>query len=298
MDKTTIIYAPKKRNFPDPTLNPVGLENDLIVHRVPAGEQSIHRDSGLRIFSTLNHRRFVPREYICPRYFQFYGLSHLIEGAGWYWSTEQTLMPVEKGQAMLSTPGFVQDYAGTGTEYVQDALCFCGPVADHLYRSGVIRDGVIDIGPTRRLLPIIEQAADPSFPAQIKANLMLQCLLVELYFERLAARPRQSHASIDNLLGLLRSNPERWWTAPQMAELCNLSVSQFRRLFLKTTGYLPKSYIDRLKVQHACELLCGSGLCVAEVALRLGYSDPFHFSRRFKAVTGLAPLEYRRRFSR
>jgi len=298
MDKTTIIYAPKNRSYSDPTLNPVSLENDLIVHQVPAGEQPVHQAYGLRIFSPLCQRRSEPRDYICPRCFQFYGLSHLIGGSGWYWSAEGKILTVEKGQAVLSTPGFVQDYAGRGGDYVQDALCFCGPVADQLHRSGVIRDGVLDLGPTRRLLPIIEQAADPSFPAQIKANLMLQNLLVELYFERFAARPRQSHAAIDNLLGLIRSNPERWWTAPQMAELCNLSVSQFRRLFLKTTGYLPKSYIDRLKVQHSCELLCGSGLSVAGVAARLGYSDPFHFSRRFKAVTGLSPLEYRRRFSR
>lgn len=53
-----------------------------------------------------------------------------------------------------------------------------------LYHSGVLRDGVCEFGTARKLLPIAELIQDPSNDAQINANITLQKLLVDLYFER------------------------------------------------------------------------------------------------------------------
>ena len=56
----------------------------------------------------------------------------------------------------------------------------------------------------------------------------------------------------------------------------------------------PKSYMERLKMQRAIEMLVGGREPVAEIGRKLSYSDPFHFSRRFKMVTGMSPADYRR----
>ncbi len=296
MDKSVILHALKKQAYKDPAVNPIRIQDDLVVHQLPGGEHAIHADYGLRIFSALQNNESAPRKYIYPRHFQFYGFSHLINGRGWYWTPEKKMTLFNKGQAVLSTPEFVQDYAGYKTSYVQDAISFCGPVADHLFRAGIIKDGIVEIGNTRRLLPIIEQIKDPSLNSQIKANLMLQNLLVEIFFERLEAVPKENHPQISRLLTMIRSKPEKWWAGPEMAAFCNMSLSQFRRVFRNKTGYSPKQYIDMIKIQQSTELLCIAGLSVADVAVRLGYSDPFHFSRRFKQITGISPLNYRRQF--
>jgi YesN/AraC family two-component response regulator len=60
---------------------------------------------------------------------------------------------------------------------------------------------------------------------------------------------------------------------------------------------LPKLYIDRLKIQKAAELLMSNRLKVIDIAERLGYVDQYHFSRRFKKLTGLSPRRYRQTFS-
>lgn len=44
---------------------------------------------------------------------------------------------------------------------------------------------------------------------------------------------------------------------------------------------------------EARRLLGFTPLSVKEIAARLGYADPFHFSRAFKGATGLSPQAYR-----
>ena len=41
-------------------------------------------------------------------------------------------------------------------------------------------------------------------------------------------------------------------------------------------------------------LLVHSDQAVAEIADGLGFCDPFHFSKRFKRLTGESPSDYRR----
>ena len=81
---------------------------------------------------------------------------------------------------------------------------------------------------------------------------------------------------------------------PALARLANLSPSHFFAVFKKRTGFAPKDFFIRLKIQRACDILQATDLCVKEVAAKLGYEDPFYFSRLFKSVNGVAPTDYRR----
>jgi AraC-like DNA-binding protein len=58
-------------------------------------------------------------------------------------------------------------------------------------------------------------------------------------------------------------------------------------------GFAPIDFFIRLRMEQACELLDVTLSNVKEVAAALGYEDPFYFSRTFKAVTHVAPSEYR-----
>ena len=52
-------------------------------------------------------------------------------------------------------------------------------------------------------------------------------------------------------------------------------------------------YLIQLKMQRACQLLDLSDLRVKEVAAKIGYDDPYYFSRLFSKVMGLCPQTYR-----
>jgi AraC-like DNA-binding protein len=81
----------------------------------------------------------------------------------------------------------------------------------------------------------------------------------------------------------------------EIAAQTGLSASHFSRLFLNRTGHSPIDYLIQLKIQRACRLLDNSGQTIAEVARGMGFDDQFYFSRVFRKVMGMSPVEYRKR---
>ena len=52
--------------------------------------------------------------------------------------------------------------------------------------------------------------------------------------------------------------------------------------------------LSMLKMQHACMLLAFREDSIAQIAMELGYRDPYYFSRAFRKVIGISPTDYRR----
>jgi AraC-like DNA-binding protein len=78
-----------------------------------------------------------------------------------------------------------------------------------------------------------------------------------------------------------------------LARLAGLSPGQFHRCFKALTDTSPFEYAKRLRLRMAAGLLVNSELTVAEVGARVGWPDPFHFSRMFKSAYAQAPTHYR-----
>jgi len=78
-------------------------------------------------------------------------------------------------------------------------------------------------------------------------------------------------------------------------ELCGVSYTHFKNLFIRRYGMPPKKYITRLKMQIACEQLERNQLTIAQISDLLGYSGPGYFSRLFHQEMGCTAEMYRRR---
>ena len=82
-----------------------------------------------------------------------------------------------------------------------------------------------------------------------------------------------------------------------MAREAGVSLPHFCRLFKRHIGMSAISYFQRRRIQRACHRLLTTEATVTEIAYAFGYSDGAHFSRLFKATTGLTPRDYRKKFS-
>ncbi len=87
----------------------------------------------------------------------------------------------------------------------------------------------------------------------------------------------------------LRGFPSVAW----MADKLHFSVGYFGDLIKKETGQTAQQYIQNKIIDLAKQELLGSDLPVSEIAFRLGFEYPQHFTRLFKKVTGKSPSEYR-----
>jgi two-component system, response regulator YesN len=74
-----------------------------------------------------------------------------------------------------------------------------------------------------------------------------------------------------------------------VSELVGVSRSHLSAQFHKDTGQSFTDYLTTVRMEAAKQLLAGTDLKVYEVADRVGYANPEHFSRVFKRETGVAP---------
>jgi AraC-like DNA-binding protein/quercetin dioxygenase-like cupin family protein len=83
-----------------------------------------------------------------------------------------------------------------------------------------------------------------------------------------------------------------------LADVCNrfyMGKSQLSKLFAEYTDDSPMGYFAKLKIAEAKRLLRQDGLSVSRISDMLGYSSIHNFSRAFKRMVGVSPLEYRGR---
>lgn len=81
----------------------------------------------------------------------------------------------------------------------------------------------------------------------------------------------------------------------ELANLLNLSTSQFERRFKKVFQITPTRHIQNVRLRAACNLLTSTHDTIASIAHESGFYDHSHFVRTFKKTTGLSPGEYRKR---
>jgi AraC family transcriptional regulator len=80
----------------------------------------------------------------------------------------------------------------------------------------------------------------------------------------------------------------------QMAAVARLSSFHFARQFKAATGLPPHQYVISRRVERAKQLLhAGTGLSLAAVAARVGFSDQSQFCRHFKRLVGVTPGQFR-----
>ena len=120
--------------------------------------------------------------------------------------------------------------------------------------------------------------------------------IMSLFYEMLSRLPQQVNPENSILIPALQYLEMHYYdpflSNDVLAEQSGISEVYFRKLFTKTYGISPKQYILNLRIQKAKQLLTDAGFTVTAVSEKCGFASVYHFSRAFKAKTGLTPTEY------
>jgi AraC-like DNA-binding protein len=123
-------------------------------------------------------------------------------------------------------------------------------------------------------------------------------------FVLLVSKSQEAPSQLDFLAALFKPNDIEFKSTIQnnlyanlsldeMAALCHLSISSFKRKFKETYDDSPKKYIARKKVEKAASLLKSQELRVSDIAYDVGFDSLATFNRNFSGIYGKSPSEYR-----
>lgn len=102
-----------------------------------------------------------------------------------------------------------------------------------------------------------------------------------------------SWATYRRCVAFIESNAARVHSQQQLAEECGVAPAYLCRLFKRYGRRTPYQYLTGARMNLAAERLLDKSIPVQQVAEEMGFSDPFHFSRAFKANYGVSPSQFR-----
>jgi AraC-like DNA-binding protein len=245
-----------------------------------------------------------PDYAISRRNFPFYVLEYVVSGHGAV-TLDGKPHPLGPGVVFACTPttrcGIHTDPRDPMVKYF---LAFAGAgVPSRLRRCGVpagrARQLAAHAEVTSVLEDLLREGQRSGALARRICAVLFELLLLKIE-DTSSLAPHASEPAREAFLrckALIDAQAERLATLEEIARAAGVEASSVCRWFRRYQGTSPYQYLMRRKMNLAAEHLVENGGLVKEAAQRVGFADPYHFSRAFKSVHGVAPsdlLRYRR----
>jgi AraC-like DNA-binding protein len=260
-----------------------------------------HSQSGLHV-ACAGHESCRPDYSVQRSTFPCYGLEYVERGSGTVWLDEQSF-PLRAGVLFIYGPTtrhyIVSDPKNPLSKYFVD---FFGREAAGLLRAGSVAPGtamqIPDLESCRALLEMMlsEGGRGLRTTSHICVNL-LRILILKTAGAQIPSAvkdtgPTQTFEACRNLID---TRHLEFQDLDAVAHAAGKDKSYICRLF-QAHGYpSPYNYLIRKKINRAAEWLMTGSWQVKEVALHIGFSDPYHFSRVFKREMGQSPRMFTQR---
>ena len=235
-----------------------------------------------------------------------YAVVYITHGQGEFDSQVTGLRPIEPGDALLLFPGVWHRYrprkdTGWGSYWIH----FEGDTADRLRATGAMQPqrAVLRIGLDETILQAFKTVLDvlrseSAGFAQIAGARTTEILARVLGMAGAERSVPRLQAIIRRARSMLEEDPGSLPHVDEMIRSFDVSRTHFFRVFKEQTGQSPYKYHLQLTIRRASEMLRDSTMSVKSIALALGFSNPYHFSKLFKLKTGSSPSDYRQHWQR
>ncbi len=210
---------------------------------------------------------------------QVHIVEHLTNLTGWLIRFSEEFLPTD----MLGQPG----------QY-QTAL---------FQQLGAIHTITVDAADLAELARVAELLeAEWSQPSTLEQERILRHLLavllikVERVFQASAGSPgqqREANQVYQRFVTLLEQDFARHHDVRYYAVALGVSTIRLSRSSGTILGKTTKQVIDERIVLEAKRYLHYTDMSITDIAVALGYSDPFHLSKTFKRIAGVSPQAFR-----
>ena len=125
----------------------------------------------------------------------------------------------------------------------------------------------------------------------------LMLYLLETYPDRILSFQPAKDSELDDfqVKKVVESNILSQISIEEMAFLCNMSLSTFKRRFVRIFKDSPGRWILQKRMDRAKELLQHNGTKPGEIFYQLGYENHSSFTKSFRQTFGMTPGEFRKK---
>lgn len=235
-----------------------------------------------------------------PRMITYYSVHFILDGEGMF-NQNETNKNIQQGDIFCLLPNQTHQYSSNPDHPLQMFwLAFDGRQAIPLLKrigitnysthvKGIINEGIIEILSELSTHFKKDEEDDDLFGLSIMYKL----------FHSLSVQSKQKN--------LAPATPRNWLQKSQeymnmhfaenisvkdVAKYVGIHRSYFADSFVNEVGVTPSNYLLSLKMNRAVELILERTHTITEIALSLGYSDLYSFSRAFKNYYGVSPNRY------
>ncbi|MFN8714119.1 MAG: helix-turn-helix domain-containing protein [Bacteroidota bacterium] len=109
----------------------------------------------------------------------------------------------------------------------------------------------------------------------------------------LSLTPEHTNERFRAVVEYIRGNITSQLSMAQLSKMACMSKSVFYRTFANEFGMSPSQLLLKEKISYAKQLMVSGNMPVKEVCYASGFSDPNYFSRAFKKIEGMSPVEFK-----
>ncbi|HEY1607878.1 MAG TPA: AraC family transcriptional regulator, partial [Paraburkholderia sp.] len=104
---------------------------------------------------------------------------------------------------------------------------------------------------------------------------------------------RYAGTRINHVLAFIGKNLSQQLRETELAELSGQSVSAFSRYFRRHTGVPFVQYVNRLRINLACQLLMSEEITITDICYQVGFNNLSNFNRQFMLLKQMSPSRWR-----
>lgn len=172
-------------------------------------------------------------------------------------------------------------------------------VIESLNKSAFISDEKKDKAIADIINLMIDEAKNKKPYYQKKISLQLKALIIELVrkcdvsLEEEQPVKGTNMAQIAAALDYVNKNYDKPIKAIELANICSMSETHFRRIFEEYINMSPMDYVNLIRIQRACDLMKKTNDSMDLVAVKCGFSTTSTFNRNFKKYLNTSPYQWK-----
>lgn len=99
---------------------------------------------------------------------------------------------------------------------------------------------------------------------------------------------------VDAAIHYMKENISKKLSVEEISNYLGYSTSHLSTLFTRRLGCPPISYLNRIRIQRACQLLDETDIKINQLCFKVGITDCYYFSRLFRNEMSMSPSEYKK----